>query len=99
MSPDVSILKLKRGEDRRIRAGHLWIFSNEVDNTATSLTAFASGALARVDSSRDEFLGHANVKPHALICARIVGRDPQQPIARALITHRLKVARALRDSL
>ena len=24
-------LYLKRGEDRRLRAGHLWVFSNEVD--------------------------------------------------------------------
>ena len=40
------------------------------------------GAAVQVHSSRDEFLGHAYVNPHALICARIVGRDPEQPLGR-----------------
>ncbi len=44
----MSILKLKRGEDRRIRAGHPWVFSNEVDTAATPLNTFATGATARV---------------------------------------------------
>jgi 23S rRNA (cytosine1962-C5)-methyltransferase len=97
MSSDVSILKLKRGEDRRIRSGHLWVFSNEIDNAATPLAGFTAGARARVHSDRDQFLGHAYVNPHALICARIVGRDAAQPLDRALIEQRLKVALALRE--
>ena len=98
MSSDISILKLKRGEDRRIRSGHLWIFSNEIDNAATPLTGFSAGARARVLSDRDQFLGHAYVNPHALICARIMGRL-DQPLDRALIESRLKVALALRERL
>ena len=99
MSSDISILKLKRGEDRRIRSGHLWIFSNEIDNAATPLAGFSAGARARVLSDRDQFLGHAYVNPHALICARIMGRDVDQPLDRALIESRLKVALALRERL
>ena len=95
----MSVLKLKRGEDRRIRAGHPWVFSNEVDNAATPLAAFASGSVARIHSDRGQFLGHAYVNPHALICARIVGRDLQHPLDRSLLVHRLNVARALRDLL
>src|ERR1700743_3299977 len=99
MSSDVSILKLKRGEDRRIRSGHLWIFSNEIDNAATPLAGFASGALARGVSGKGQFLGPPFVNPHALICARIMGRDAAQPIDRALLEHRLQVALALRERL
>lgn len=99
MSSDISILKLKRGEDRRIRSGHLWIFSNEIDNAATPLAAFSAGARARVLSDRDQFLGHAYVNPHALICARIMGRHVDQPLDRALIESRLKVALTLRERL
>jgi 23S rRNA (cytosine1962-C5)-methyltransferase len=95
----LSVLKLKRGEDRRIRAGHLWIFSNEVDTDATPLTRLAPGALVAVHSDRDQFLGHAYVNPRALICARIVGRDPEQPFDHSLIVHRLRVALALRERL
>jgi 23S rRNA (cytosine1962-C5)-methyltransferase len=90
-------LQLKRGEDRRLRAGHLWVFSNEVDNEATPLTAFAVGAQARVLSDRGQFLGYAYVNPHALICARILARSPVHPPDRSLLVHRLKVALALRE--
>ena len=91
------ILRLKRGEDRRLRAGHLWVFSNEVDIGATPLTGFAPGAHARVHDYRDQFLGYAYVNPHALICARILSRSPVHPADRSLLVHRLKVALALRE--
>jgi 23S rRNA (cytosine1962-C5)-methyltransferase len=98
-SDSVRVLKLKRGEDRRIRAGHLWVFSNEIDNAATPLAQVPPGAIVRIHSDRDQFLGHAYVNPHALICARIVGRDPETPLDRSLIVHRLNVALALRERL
>jgi 23S rRNA (cytosine1962-C5)-methyltransferase len=95
----VMVLRLKRGEDRRLRAGHLWVFSNEVDSQATPLGGFAVGAIARVHSDRDQFLGYAYVNPHALICARILSRSPVHPPDRSLLAHRLKVALALRERL
>ena len=91
------ILKLRRGEDRRLRAGHLWIFSNEVDIAVTPLTGFTPGAHVRVHDYRDQFLGYAYVNPHALICARILSRSPVHPPDRSLLVHRLKVALALRE--
>src|SRR5689334_18173281 len=93
------VLKLKRGEDRRLRAGHLWIFSNEVDTAATPLTQFEPGATVQVHSDRDQFLGFAYVNPRTLIAARIVGRDAAYPLDRALLAHRLRVARELRERL
>ena len=99
MASDFPILKLKRGEDRRIRSGHLWIFSNEIDTAVTPLAGFTAGARARVVSDRDQFLGYAYVNPHALICARIMGHDAAHPIDRTLLEQRLKVALALRERL
>jgi 23S rRNA (cytosine1962-C5)-methyltransferase len=93
------ILRLKRGEDRRLRAGHLWVFSNEVDTDATPLSNFAVGCMARVLSDRDVFLGFGYVNPHALICARIVSRSPIHLPDRSLIEHRIRVALALRERL
>jgi len=92
-------LRLKRGEDRRLRAGHLWVFSNEVDNEATPLLAVPSGAMVRVLSDREQFLGYAYVNPHALICARILSRSPMHPPDASLLEHRLRVALALRERL
>jgi len=95
----IPVLKLKRGEDRRLRAGHLWIFSNEVDTAATPLTQFEPGAAVQVHSDRDQFLGHAYVNPRTLIAARIVGRDESYPLDASLLVHRLRVALALRERL
>ena len=95
----IPVLKLKRGEDRRLRSGHLWIFSNEVDTAATPLSAFEPGAVVDVRSDRDQFLGFAYVNPRTLIAARIVGRDPAYPLDGSLIVHRLRVALALRERL
>jgi len=92
-------LQLKRGEDRRLRAGHLWIFSNEVDTETTPLTALGIGSVVRVLSDREQFLGYAYVNPHALICARILSRSPIHPPDRSLLVHRLKLALSLRERL
>ena len=92
-------LRLRSREDRRIAAGHLWIFSNEVDTTRTPLAAFTPGAFCRVIGDRERFLGYAYVNPHALICARIVSRDGRFPPGRPLFVHRLQVALALRERL
>ena len=54
---DARVLRLKRGEDRRLAAGHLWVFSNEVDTDSTPLTGFAPGAVAELRSARDAFMG------------------------------------------
>src|SRR6185369_14998752 len=93
------VLKLKRGEDRRLRAGHLWIFSNEVDTAATPLTQFEPGSAVQVHSDRDQFLGFAYVNPRTLIAARLVGRDAAYPLDRDLLAQRLRVALALRAKL
>ena len=92
-------LRLKRGEDRRINAGHPWVFSNEVDIARTPLTALAPGAGVRLLSDRERFLGYAYVNPHSLICARIMSRDPDSPIDNSLLVQRLSVALALRQRL
>jgi 23S rRNA (cytosine1962-C5)-methyltransferase len=92
-------LRLKRGEDRRLSAGHLWVFSNEVDTARTPLVDFEPGSLCRVISDRDKFLGYAYVNPRSLISARILGRDPAHPPSKSLIVHRLQVAQSLRRAL
>ncbi len=90
-------IRLKPREERRLQAGHLWVFSNEVDVDETPLSGFEPGQAVQLRSSRDQFLGHAYVNPRSLICARLLGRDPDHPPGRPLLVHRLKVALALRE--
>ncbi|MGH8260895.1 MAG: class I SAM-dependent rRNA methyltransferase [Steroidobacteraceae bacterium] len=92
-------LSLKHGEDRRLAAGHPWVFSNEVDTDRTPLTAFQPGEIAAVESDRGRFVGYAYVNPHALICARLLSRDVQLHVDESLLAHRLEVALQLRQRL
>jgi 23S rRNA (cytosine1962-C5)-methyltransferase len=93
------VLRLKRGEERRLAAGHLWVFSNEVDTDRTPLGQFTPGALVELRSYRDAFLAYAYLNPHALICARILSRDAAQPVTAELIAQRLTAALALRERI
>jgi 23S rRNA (cytosine1962-C5)-methyltransferase len=92
-------LVLKRGEERRLAAGHPWVFSNEIDTGHSPLSAFAPGELATISTHRGDFVGYAYVNPHALICARILSREAAHPVDQALIEERLQRALALRTRL
>jgi 23S rRNA (cytosine1962-C5)-methyltransferase len=94
---DARVLRLKRGEERRLSGGHLWVFSNEIDTDSTPLSAYEPGALAQLRSHRDAFLGYVCVNPHALICARILSRDLERPVGAALLEQRLRTALTLRE--
>lgn len=92
-------LRLKKNEDRRLRAGHVWIFSNEVDVAATPLTAFTPGDAVQIEAANGHVLGSGYVNPRSLICARLVSRDSKYQLDRSLIIHRLNVALSLRTRL
>ena len=92
-------LFLKKHEDRRLRAGHLWIFSNEVDVKRSPLTAFAPGEAAQVCAADGRTIGTAYVNPASLIAARIVSRKADEPLGAALIKKRLERALQLRETL
>ncbi|MEL7638992.1 MAG: class I SAM-dependent rRNA methyltransferase [Solidesulfovibrio sp.] len=93
---DAPLLTLKNNEERRLRAGHLWVFSNEVDTKKTPLTAFTPGQAAVVTASRGRPLGIATVNPGSLICARVMDRDPETRLDVAFFRGRLRDALALR---
>ena len=90
-------LRLKKNEDRRLRAGHLWVFSNEVDTAATPLDGFAPGGLVEIQTASGRPLGTGYVNPHSLICARLVSRDARHPLSASFLVHRIQVALSLRE--
>ncbi|MET0279647.1 MAG: class I SAM-dependent rRNA methyltransferase [Steroidobacteraceae bacterium] len=90
-------LVLRRHEDKRIRGGHAWVFSNEIDTAATPLSSIDPGAAVMVLDHRRQFLAYALANPHALICARIMSRDVAVPIGSELLAARLRSALALRE--
>jgi len=92
-------LVLKKDEDRRLRTGHTWIFSNEVDTAKTPLTAFEPGQPVLLQAHNGKPLGTGFVNPHSLICARLVSRDPEYHLTKSLLVHRLQIALSLRERL
>ena len=95
----VPVLRLKRGEERRIRSGHLWVYSNEVDTAATPLKPLTPGGEVVVEDSRGKALGRAYANPHSLICARLFSRDPNQSLDRAFLQKQIAQAISLREQL
>src|SRR5438874_7599530 len=88
-------LVLRRGEDRRVRGGHSWIFSNEVERWAGGIE---DGGIVDVQDSRGAFLGRAYVNRHSLICARILTRGRDE-IDTAFFVRRLERAKRLRENV
>ncbi len=90
-------LVLNRNEERRLRAGHLWVFSNEVDKQRSPLKAFAPGQCVDVVDANGKPLGTALVNPHSLICARLHSRKPGVRPSAKWFQRRLSTALALRE--
>src|SRR5580704_16619456 len=90
-------LRLKRNEDRRLHAGHLWIFSNEVDTGQTPLPKFKAGELVRVLAHNDLALGLAYVNPKSLIAARML--ETWKIPDTGWLAARIRAAMTLRDRL
>jgi 23S rRNA (cytosine1962-C5)-methyltransferase len=65
-------LILRQGHDRRIRNGHPWIFSNEIDRVVGNPEP---GDALEVVSHRQESYGTAYYNPHSLITARLLSRE------------------------
>ena len=82
-----------------MRAGHLWIFSNEIDTAATPLAGFEPGAQVRIVGDRGHPLGVGYLNPATLIAARILARDTESVVGRDWMSARLRQALDLRESL
>jgi len=93
------VLYLRKGAERRLRAGHLWVYSNEVDIKRSPLTGFEAGVQAELRASNDKPLGTVFVNPHALICGRLISRDPTHGMTPQRLTQRMEVALELRQRL
>ena len=93
----MSILRLRRNEEKRIQSGHLWVYSNEIDTQFSPLKSFTSGQTILIETSNGKPLGVGYINPNNLLCARILTRDPNIAIDRSLFVHRFNQALSLRE--
>lgn len=92
MNQPLQMLRLKKNESRRLRQGHVWIFSNEVNTQQTPLHRFQPGECVVVEDAAGHPLGIATINPNTLLCGRLLTRDHQQTIDTHFFVQRLKNA-------
>jgi 23S rRNA (cytosine1962-C5)-methyltransferase len=92
------VVALKKGEDKRLRFGHPWAFSNEIQMEAQT-KAIAPGSLVTLTDAGGVRLGIATFNPHSLIAARLLDRDAAVVVDRDFIAGKIAKAAALRDRL
>ncbi len=95
MVESLPILVLNPNAERRLRAGHVWIYSNEVDTQKSPLKHFDNGQQVLVHAANGKPLGIAYINPHTLICARMISRD--HALDKSLLVHRINIALSLRE--
>lgn len=90
-------LRLKKNEERRIKQGHVWVYSNEVDNEVTPLKGFEPGQQVIIEASNGKALGMGYVNPNTLICARLLSRSSKVELNIKFLKKRIQEAQALRE--
>ena len=66
-----TIVTLKKGEGRTIKAGGMWIYDNEVASIAGD---FADGDIVTVHDFDGYFMGYGFVNRHSKIFIRLLSR-------------------------
>jgi len=99
MSNELPSVYLRKGQERRLNQGHLWIYSNEIDTQKSPLKSFTAGEQVVILSQQGKPLAIAYINPNSLICARVVSRDLSVLLDRSLFVHRIKIALSLRERL
>ncbi len=79
---------LKKNEDRRLRIGHPWVFSNEIEKSEGSIE---DGGLVDIHSQGGRHLGRGYINRRSLIAVRVLTREPED-IDRAFFLKRINRA-------
>lgn len=91
------VVRILPGRHKRVRAGHPWIYSNEIDMTPEA-KALPPGTVVTVTDVSGR-VGTAVFNPKPLISARLLTRDGRATIDRDWMIRRLRRALDLRSLL
>jgi 23S rRNA (cytosine1962-C5)-methyltransferase len=90
---------LKKSQSDRIKRGHLWVYSNEIDTKLCSLKDVSPGEVITLYSNSKNFLGYGYINPNTLLSIRVLSQHKKQTVSEKLIHNRLKQALSLRETL
>jgi 23S rRNA (cytosine1962-C5)-methyltransferase len=91
----MTTLKLKNKHDKRLKSGHLWVFSNELESIPTDIE---SGSLVEVVSTRGESFGTGVFNPKSLIAVRLL-KTAAETLDVEFFAERFQKAKELRARL
>lgn len=97
MSDERVVVTLRKNEEKRLKAGHLWVYSNEIDSKATPIKHLAAGSLCVLQNSAGKPLGAGYLNPHSLIAVRLLSRNVEAGLNKRWFVKRLEHALALRE--
>jgi 23S rRNA (cytosine1962-C5)-methyltransferase len=89
-------IRLKKNEDRRIRSGHPWVFSNEIERIDGARDA---GVSAELFDAAGAFLGSGYYTPHSLIAFRLLTRRQEDVDSVQFYEQRIAAALAHRRAI
>lgn len=84
-----TIVTLKKGEGRTIKAGGMWIYDNEIDRI---LGDFENGDLVTVHDFDGYFMGYGFLNMHSRIRVRLMSRKKEHTIDTAFLERRVRDA-------
>ncbi len=85
---------LAKGRDRRLKAGHLWVYAGEI--AAVDENA-APGDVVEVRDHKRRFLGRGTYNPASNIAVRLLTREPEERVDRAFLERRVERALSYRE--
>ena len=91
-------IRLLAKRHRRVKTGHPWIYSNEIELTAEA-KALPAGSIVAFENAGGEPLGAGFFNPKPLVVGRMLANDADIAIDAAFLETRIARARSLRDRL
>ena len=92
-SDEIRTICIKRNADNRIKFGHLWVFSNELQE----IPKLQPGVVVKVVDSNQKSYGFGFYNPASLISVRLLKTEIFPSVQ--LFIERIAIAKALRQSL
>lgn len=92
----MEIVKLKKGEEKRILAGHLWIFNNEIEIVSD---LEENGEIVEVLDFKGNFVARGYYNKHSLISVRILTKDKERQIDKTFLLEKINQAYQYRKKI
>lgn len=90
-------LRLKKHEEKRVKQGHLWVYSNEIDTQTSPLKMFSAGQPVEIHDACGQLIGKGYINPNTLLCARVLTFNAAENIDQIFFEKRIQQALNLRE--